>query len=78
MNRPVARLNRARVGVASASHFVALQVAGESPSAPLVVREPDGELVASLLGVVANQQPLARAQGKRGTSAASLPSGGSG
>jgi hypothetical protein len=78
MNRPVARLNRARVGVASASLGVALQVASDAPSAPLVVREPDGELVASLLGVVADEEPLACAQGKRGTSAASLPSGGSG
>ena len=60
MYRSVARLNRAWVGVASASHFVALQVAGESPIAPLVVREPDGELVASLLGVVADEEPLRR------------------
>jgi len=60
MDRPVARLNCAWVGVASASEFIAFQVAGKSPSAPLVVREPDGKLVASLLGVVADEEPLRR------------------
>jgi len=67
MNRPVACLNCARVGVASVFGFIAFQVAGKSPSAPLVVREPDGELVASLLGVVADEQPLACAQSSAAT-----------